>query len=321
MSALVIAIPSKGRLQENANAFFARAGMPVRQSGGARGYTGSIAGLDGVEIAFLSASDIVRSLASGDVHLGVTGEDLIRETLPDADGDVIAVTPLGFGHANVVVAVPQSWIDVSTMSDLDDVSSGFYAMRRRRMRVATKYVNLTRSFFDRHGITDYRIVESLGATEGAPSAGAAELIVDITTTGATLTANALKVLHDGIILKSEATLFASTRADWNGGARGALGEVLARVHAEARAKTMREVTFEASATRRLLEEAQERFSCTAPFKLSGSTSVLHCPEDQLYALAAYLRGEGVTHVCVRLLDKVFEVDNPLYGVVANRLGW
>ena len=197
---LVLAIPSKGRLQENAAAFFSRAGLDIAKGGGARDYRGTLAGMDTVEIAFLSAADIVTQLAAGHVHLGITGEDLIRETIVDAEARVELLAPLGFGHAHVVVAVPRAWIDVKTMADLEDVAAAFRARRGERMRVATKYVHLTRRFFAERHVSDYRIVESLGATEGAPAAGKAELVVDITTTGATLAANALKILDDGSIL-------------------------------------------------------------------------------------------------------------------------
>ena len=115
---LVLAVPSKGRLQENAAVFFARAGLDIVKGGGARDYRGCLAGLDNVEIAFLSAADIVAQLASGAVHLGVTGEDLIRETIADAETKVELLAPLGFGNAHVVVAVPRTWIDVKTMADL-----------------------------------------------------------------------------------------------------------------------------------------------------------------------------------------------------------
>ena len=180
---LVLAVPSKGRLQEQAQAFFARAGLAFVQPRGARDYRGTVAGLDDVEVAYLSASEITAQLAIGAVHFGVTGEDLVRELIPAADTRVVLLSPLGFGRANVVVAVPQAWIDVRTMADLDDVATAFRLRHDRKMRIATKYVNLTRNFFAQHGIADYRIVESLGATEGAPAAGSAELIVDITTTG------------------------------------------------------------------------------------------------------------------------------------------
>ena len=159
---LVLAVPSKGRLQENANAFFARAGLTVTQGRGARDYRGVLSGVENVEVAFLSASEIVANLASGAAHFGVTGEDLVREA--QAEGKVELLTPLGFGHANVVVATPQAWIDVRNMADLEDVCAHYRARRGERMRVATKYVNLTRRFFDEHGVSDYRIVESLGAT-------------------------------------------------------------------------------------------------------------------------------------------------------------
>jgi ATP phosphoribosyltransferase len=202
----VLAVPSKGRLQENAEAFFTRAGLALAKPRGARDYRGTISGLDNVEIAYLSASEIASQLARGAVHLGVTGEDLVRESIAEADKRVLFIDSLGFGNANVVVAVPQAWIDVRTMADLDDVTTGFRAQHNRRMRVATKYINLTRAFFAAHGIVDYRIVESAGATEGAPAVGTAEMIVDITTSGVTLAANGLKVLDDGVILRSQANL-------------------------------------------------------------------------------------------------------------------
>src|SRR3954462_8026337 len=212
--AFIIAVPAKGRLQENAEAFFARAGLELVKPRGARDYRGAIVDLPGVEVAYLSASEITQLLAQGAVHFGVTGEDLVREMIPDADSKVVLIEGLGFGHANVVVAVPQAWIDVHSMADLDDVATAFRLKHDRKMRVATKYVNLTRDFFSAHGITDYRIVESAGATEGAPAAGPAELIVDITSSGATLAANGLKVIEDGVMLRSQASLVASRGAVW-----------------------------------------------------------------------------------------------------------
>ena len=134
----------------------------------------------------LSAGEIASSLLAGDIHLGITGEDLLREAAPELEGRMHLVAPMGFGFADVVVAVSQYWIDVSTMADLDDVCAAYAARHRRRLRVATKYAQLTRGFFAHAGIADYRIVPSAGATEGAPAAGTAEVIVDITTTGATL---------------------------------------------------------------------------------------------------------------------------------------
>ena len=184
----------------------------------------------------------------------------MREKVPDAGARLELLSPLGFGHANVVVAAPRAWIDVRSMADLDDVASAYRAKRGERMRVATKYVNLTRRFFAEHGVADYRIVESLGATEGAPASGAAELIVDITTTGATLAANALKPLDDGVILRSQANLVASLTAPWGAKARQAARGILARIAASEEASKSREVRARLPSPAHLVvETAPERF--------------------------------------------------------------
>lgn len=315
-ASFVIAVPSKGRLQDNTETFFARAGLALAKSGGARDYRGSIAGLDNVEVAYLSAGEIASALARGAVHFGVTGEDLLREKIADADTRVKLIEPLGFGFANVVVAVPQAWIDVRTMADLDDVASAFRARHDRRMRVATKYINLTRNFFAANGVLDYRIVESAGATEGAPAAGTAELIVDITTTGATLAANGLKVLDDGIMLRSQANLVAARDADWSHANREIARTILDSIAARARANAYREVrTRFAGCNAALLADARERFGVVAPF--GGPTSsgmlTLHCPPARLQALAQFLRGHGAETVSVVELDYVFARTNALFG--------
>jgi ATP phosphoribosyltransferase len=226
---LVLAIPSKGRLQSSTAELFAEAGLALSQEGAERSYRGALAGVEDVEIAFLSAPEIAREIGAGAVHLGVTGRDQVEESVPDFANRTDLVLPLGFGHCDVVVAVPEAWIDVVTMEDLDDVAADFRPRHGRRLTVATKYVNVTRRFFAGHGIADYRIVESLGATEGAPATGAADLVVDITSTGATLRANGLKVLADGVILKSEAHLVVSRLAKWDGRQRRTLETILARL--------------------------------------------------------------------------------------------
>ena len=226
---LTLAIPSKGRLKDNCNAWFAERGAVMEQTSGGRGYRATLAGLPDVEVMLLSAGEIAASLLAGDVHLGITGEDLLREEAPELTGRMHLIKPLGFGFADVVVAVSRAWVDVSTMADLDDVSAGFVHNTRRRLRVATKYAQLTRRFFAEARIADYRIVASSGATEGAPAAGTAEVIVDITTTGATLRDNGLKILDDGVILKSQAQLAASLTADWGDDARIAARALLAKL--------------------------------------------------------------------------------------------
>jgi ATP phosphoribosyltransferase len=316
---LILAVPSKGRLQENAAAFFARAGLGLAQGRGARDYRGTLAGLDGVEVAFVSAAEIVGHLVAGTAHIGVTGADLIHESIPEPDAKVELLTPLGFGHANVVVAVPQAWIDVRTMADLEDVAGAYRARRGARMRVATKYVNLTRRFFAEQHVTDYRIVESLGATEGAPAAGQAELIVDITTTGATLQANGLKVLDDGVILRSEANLVASLTAAWSETAREAARGLLARLAAEEEARTTREVaTGLAALTPAQLETAAARFGARARGHNGGGVT-LACPQDTAARLADWLIAQGATHVTVAAKEYVFSAANPLHERLVKRL--
>ncbi|MDH7796552.1 MULTISPECIES: ATP phosphoribosyltransferase [unclassified Beijerinckia] len=321
MSNLVIAVPSKGRLQENTAKFFGRAGLTLVQGRGARDYRGMIAEVSGVEIAFLSASEIVSQLASGNVHMGVTGEDLVRETIADADARMELLQPLGFGHANVVVAVPQAWIDVKTMADLDDVAANYRARRGERMRVATKYIHLTQRYFAQTGVTDYRIVESLGATEGAPAAGQAELIVDITTTGATLRANALKVLDDGVMLESQANLVASVKADWNEATKQAAKSILGRIFAEEEARTSREVRARLpDSAAAYAQQAESLFQARAIFGSASDIVSLICPVERTPALADWLIAQGAQHVTVGSLDYVFSAVNPLYEKLARRIG-
>jgi ATP phosphoribosyltransferase len=313
---LVIAVPSKGRLQQNAEAFFARAGLALVKPRGTRDYRGTIEALDGIEVAYLSAAEITAQLAQGAVHLGVTGEDLVREMIAQAETRVVLLDGLGFGHANVVVAVPQAWIDVRTMADVDDVATAFHQQRDRKMRVATKYLNLTRAFFAEHGIADYRIVESLGATEGAPAAGTAELIVDISTTGATLAANGLRVVDDGVILRSQANLVASRGASWGEAERECARIILDRIAAQARAKAFREVRARfARNDDAVLDDVKTLFGVETPF--GGPTSsgmlTLHCPPEHVAALATVLRERGAQTVSVADLDYVFGRDNPLFA--------
>jgi ATP phosphoribosyltransferase len=210
---ITLAIPSKGRLREQALEVLARAGLAVSLPDDQRRYHARIEAVENIEVAFLSASEIAGEIGQGAIDLGITGEDLLRETIADWQARAEIVARLGFGHADVVVAVPEIWLDVDTMADLDDVAADFRQRHGRRLRIATKYWRLTQQFFSqKHGIQVYRIVESLGATEGAPAAGLADVIVDITSSGSTLRANHLKVLGDGIVLKSQACLVASKKA-------------------------------------------------------------------------------------------------------------
>ncbi|HEX2840827.1 ATP phosphoribosyltransferase [Hyphomicrobium sp.] len=226
---LILGVPSKGRLMEQTQEAFAAAGLTLRKTGNERGYRGEVAELPEIDVAFISASEIAWNLKTGRVHLGVTGEDLVSEQMSDAASRVTFLKKLGFGNADVVVAVPDCWIDVRTMADLAEIALPFRRAHGRWYRVATKYLNLTRRFFATKGLSDYRIVESLGATEGTPAAGTAELIVDITTTGTTLAANGLRILDDGLVLRSEANLVSSNLAEWTPATRNAMNEIAARM--------------------------------------------------------------------------------------------
>lgn len=217
---ITIALPSKGRMKEDSSAIFARAGLNIVAVGNERSYRGRVEGHDDIEIAFLSASEISREVGSGAVDFGVTGEDLVREEWADVETRVEFSARLGFGHADVVVAVPEIWLDVDSMADLGDVAADFRSRHGRRLAIATKYWRLTQQFFSQmHGIQLYRIVESLGATEGAPASGSADIIVDITSTGSTLKANHLKILGDGVILKSQACLVRARKPEHEGNGR------------------------------------------------------------------------------------------------------
>lgn len=212
---IVIAVPSKGRLEEETRRVFGEARLPINRPGGERAYTGSIKGQPQVSVRFLPAAEIARELIMGTIDLGVTGSDLIHEAAEVGAENVIFAKPLEFGHADVVVAVPDAWIDVTHMSDLADVASDFRLRHGRWLRIATKYTYLSRKFFADWGIAEYRLVESAGATEAAPASGAADLIVDITSSGETLAANSLRILEDGTIMKSQANLIVSKASSWS----------------------------------------------------------------------------------------------------------
>ncbi|MBV9330109.1 MAG: ATP phosphoribosyltransferase [Alphaproteobacteria bacterium] len=322
-AALTLAVPSKGRLQEQVHRYFVEAGAPLAQSSGTRAYRATLSGFPDIDVMLLSASEIAASLLSGDVHLGITGEDLLREAAPELDGRIKLVKPLGFGFADVVVAVPQYWIDVSNMADLDDVCAAFAHRHHRRLRIATKYVQLTRAFFAHAGISDYRIVESAGATEGAPASGTAEAIVDITTTGTTLAANALKTLDDGTILKSQAHLAASLVAEWPSEALRAAESLLARLGARETAKHSQVLRIRLDAAQEgVLAEVARACGTTVlsrPPAGGGEFSLL-CARDRLGEATQILRARGCNApATVHDIDYVFDKANPLFASLSEAL--
>ena len=207
-----IGVPSKGRLMEKTFDWFAARGIAMKRTGAEREYSGAVEGIEGVALVLLSASEIPRELAAGRIHLGVIGTDLVRETLADWSAQVEELAAMGFGHADLIIAVPECWVDVETLDDLDAAAAAFRADHGFRLRIATKYHRLVRDFLRAHGVADYQLVDSQGATEGTIRNLTAEAVADITSTGETLRANHLKILDAEPVLRSQATLFATRAA-------------------------------------------------------------------------------------------------------------
>lgn len=217
-----LGVPSKGRLMEKTFDWFGARGVGLSRTGSDREYSGVVEGVEGVDLVLLSAGEIPRELAAGRIHLGVTGTDLIREKLVQWDQVVEPLAEMGFGHADLIVAVPQAWVDVNTLDDLDAAAAGFRARHGFRLRIATKYHRLVRDYLRDGGVADYRLVDSQGATEGTVANLTAEAIADITSTGETLRANHLKVLEEEPVLRSQATLFRARRVDLSDAERASM---------------------------------------------------------------------------------------------------
>ncbi len=224
-----LGIPSKGRLMEKTFDWFGKHGVTLRRTGSEREYSGAVADIENVELVLLSAGEIPRELAAGRIHLGVTGTDLVRERLALWDAQVSELIPMGFGHADLVLAVPACWVDVDTLDDLDAVAAQFRDRHGFRLRIATKYHRLIRDFLRQNGVADYQLVDSQGATEGTVKNGTAEAIADITSTGETLRANHLRLLSDGLVLRSQATLFSTRSETLNEEDRATLRAFVARL--------------------------------------------------------------------------------------------
>lgn len=226
---LKLGVPSKGRLMEKTFSWFEKRGITLSRSGSDREYAGKVEGIDGVSLILLSAGEIPRELAAGRIHMGVTGTDLVHEKLPRWEQQIEEVSELGFGKADLIIATPACWVDVETMDDLDAAAAAFRKTHGHRLRIATKYHRLVREFLTDAGVADYTLVDSQGATEGTVMNETAEAIADITSTGETLRANHLKILSDGLILQSQATLWRSRVASYGVGEKEVLSELLDRL--------------------------------------------------------------------------------------------
>ena len=224
-----LGVPSKGRLMEKTFDWFAKRGITLSRTGSDREYAGAVEGVEGVDLVLLSAGEIPRELAAGRIHLGVTGTDLVHEKLPRWEQQVEELEPMGFGEADLILAVPQFWIDVDTLEDLDAVAAAFRRTHGHRLRIATKYHRLIREFLADAGVADYQLIDSQGATEGTVKNETAEMVADITSTGETLRANHLKILSDGLVLRSQATLWRSRVAKCTSEEKSALKTLLVKI--------------------------------------------------------------------------------------------
>ena len=208
---ITIGLPSKGRLKEKAVTFFNNKGLKVLQGNKERNYFAKIENKTNLKIIYLHAKEIIQRLGDGTLDIGISGLDLLNESEKNLQDKISIKKNLDFGNANLVVAVPEDWIDVQTVADLEEVAFDIRSKRNTRLRVATKYPNLTNNFLISKGVTQYKLIPSLGATETYPFIGSSEIITDITSTGKTLEDNNLRVLKDGLILQSTACLFISKK--------------------------------------------------------------------------------------------------------------
>ena len=227
---LILCVVAKGSLHDGTLDLLDRCFIPIKRGGKTRSYAARMGGLRDVEVLLARADEIPDLIASGQAHAGITGLDLVSEANAEPGGAprvTVVIDDLTFGRADLVVGVPAIWLDVTSLDDLLEVAADIRHEHGRVLRVATKFPNLTRSYFSQQGFSDYRIVPSLGATEGAPKAGTADIIIDLTSTGATLDSNGLKQIEGGRALRSQACLVgAADPSVWQPTRRRAFTQVI-----------------------------------------------------------------------------------------------
>ena len=317
-----LSMPSKGRLRDASLSFLDSCGIQVRMSGSSREYTGYIKGMPEIQVRFLHANEIPDMLLEGRIHFGITGLDLLREHGGGSHAISVVVDDLKYGNTELVIAVPNSWIDVDSMEDLRDVSVALRRDHRRGLLVGTKFINMTREFFARHGLTDYRIVESLGATEGAPDAGTADIIVDLSSTGTTLAQNHLKTIVDGRILKSRACLAASLEAAWTQEDLEVGKQLIGQIEAHLKSEKVHELRFFCTdgklkeALPKVMEISQQSFDSLSKrfpsLKRNKKTKgpiveySFLCRQSDVYPLVRLLQGAVIGDIIGNKIDYVYD---------------
>ena len=207
-----IGVPSKGRLRKSVLKEFKKNRYNLISERGERDYFAKIKNKANIEVIYLHAREIIERLGDNSLDIGFSGYDLLKESSINIQKKISVYKKYNFGNAKLVIAIPNRWIDVQTMADLEEVAFEFKDSKKQHLRVATKYPNLTRDFLFSKGVTQFKLIHSLGATETYPFTGSSEIISDITSTGETLRANNLRVIKDGIILESQACLLISKKS-------------------------------------------------------------------------------------------------------------
>jgi len=317
---LIMALPSKGRLHDQAIDFLNDCGFGVRKSGDGREYVARLGGIEGVSILYFRPDEIPARIELGDAHIGLTGEDLYREYGEGQQTSHLLMPNLGFGAARLVIGVPQSWIDVATLNDLDEAAMLFHQKHGRSLRVATKFARLTRAFFAEHGIVEYTLVESAGATEGTPAAGVADLIVDLTSTGATMTQNHLKEIDGGTVIASHCCMIASRKAKlWSQHTLAALEQVVEQIEARTRAKATQVLRFSIprKASAETLRTLSAQHGCTVTSirtenEQAGERDfvVALCRPAKVYGAVHFLRGAGAAETIVDRSEFIYQAGSP-----------
>ena len=327
----VLALPSKGRLQEQCINFLSGCGFDVRRIGNGREYVARMVGVDDVDVIFLRPEEIPSRVEQGDAHAGMTGEDLYREYGEGSPTSALVMPKLGFGGARLVVAVPQSWVDVASMGDLDEAAMLFHQRHGRSLRVATKFTRLTRAFFADSGITEYSLVESSGATEGAPASGVADFVVDLTSTGTTLAENHLKEISGGTVLQTEVCLIASLRnAPWSQKAIAAFEHLVEQIEARIRAISRLVLRFSIpnKASANTKQQLTEKYGCVLTAWSDGADSpsaagrtlvVAYCQRAKLYSVVSFLKSSGGTGIIVDRGEFIFEGSSPAFETFMRAL--
>lgn len=331
MQPFTIALPSKGAIAEPTYAFLKNSGLKVRKPN-PRQYTGSIPAVPGLNVLFQRVKDVVYKVADGTAQIGITGLDVVAE-YPDEEVIVIH-DHLGFGHCDLIVAVPETWVDVETVADLVDVALDFREEKHRNLRVATTYANMTRQFFHSQGIHHFTLVKADGAIEAAPTIGYADVVVDLTQTGTTLRENHLRPLPDGVILQSQACLIGNRaaltqRPDLLAQVRMLLEHIDAalqgRQYAQLTVNIQGKTADAVAATIARNPATSGLLGPTISPVFSGDsthwfTATITVPEDQLLNAVDFLRQIGGSHIVAQPVSYVFMDESLTFSRLLSQLG-